>query len=301
MTRALIAAIETGGSKILCRVTEAHKDPDAAGEAPPDHRFATTTPQTAMAELVGAIKAVMAPGDHLAAIGLASFGPLVVDPASPDCGLMLSTPKPHWSGFNLSKSLAERLEAPVILETDVAAAAIAEQAMGAARGLDVVAYVTVGTGIGGALVINGHSLKGALHPEIGHLPIKRREGDATPSACPFHDECAEGLTAGPALGRRLADGETLADRADIRALAADYLGQLCASLTLAWSPRCIVLGGGVLSTPGLLADVAVALTRNLGVYGAAMIAGPNYLRPPILEHSGLEGALLLARRQVSNR
>ncbi|MBP7651734.1 MAG: hypothetical protein KA744_17925, partial [Phenylobacterium sp.] len=72
MTRALIAAIETGGSKILCRVTEAHKDPDAAGEAPPDHRFATTTPQTAMAELVGAIKAVMAPGDHLAAIGLAS-------------------------------------------------------------------------------------------------------------------------------------------------------------------------------------------------------------------------------------
>lgn len=301
MTRALIAAIETGGSKILCRVTEAHKDRDAAGGALPDHRFATATPQAAMAELVGAIKAAMAPGDHLAAIGLASFGPLIVDPASPDCGLMLSTPKPHWSGFNLSKSLAERLEAPVFLETDVAAAAIAEQAMGAARGLDAVAYVTVGTGIGGALVINGRSLKGALHPEVGHLRIKRREGDATPSACPFHDDCAEGLAAGPALGRRLADGETLADRADIRALAADYLGQLCASLTLAWSPRCIVLGGGVLSTPGLRAEVAAALTRNLGVYGAAMITGPNYLRSPILEHSGLEGALLLARRRVSNR
>ncbi|MFZ3006270.1 MAG: ROK family protein [Phenylobacterium sp.] len=301
MTRVLIAAIETGGSKILCRVTEADAAGSRAGGAPPNQRFATTTPQAAMADLVGAIQGQMAPGDQLTAIGLASFGPLIVDPASPDCGLMLSTPKPHWSGFNLSKSLAERLQAPVVLETDVAAAAIAEQAMGAAQGLDAVAYVTVGTGIGGALVVEGRTLKGALHPEIGHLRIKRREGDTTPSTCPFHDDCAEGLTAGPALGRRLADGETLPARADIRALAADYLGQLCASLALAWSPRCIVLGGGVISTPGLRAEVAAALTRNLGDYGAAMIAGPNYLRPPALEHSGLEGALILARRQASTR
>lgn len=301
MTRVLIAAIETGGSKILCRVTGADDARNPADGAPPNQRFATTTPQAAMADLVGAIQGQMAPGDQLTAIGLASFGPLIVDPASPDCGLMLSTPKPHWSGFNLSKSLAERLQAPVVLETDVAAAAIAEQAMGAARGLDAVAYVTVGTGIGGGLVVEGRTLKGALHPEIGHLRIKRREGDTTPSTCPFHDDCAEGLTAGPALGRRLADGETLRDRADIRALAADYLGQLCASLALAWSPRCIVLGGGVMSTPGLLAEVALALTRNLGDYGAAIIPGPNYLRPPALEHSGLEGALILARRQTSTR
>lgn len=301
MTRALIAAIETGGSKILCRVTEVHKDRDRADGAPPTHRFATTTPQAAVADLVEAIRGEMAAGDQLIAIGLASFGPLIVDPASPDCGLMLSTPKPHWSGFNLSKSLTERLAAPVFLETDVAAAAIAEQAMGAAFGLDAVAYVTVGSGIGGALLAEGRTLKGALHPEIGHLRIKRRDGDATPSACPFHDDCAEGLTAGPALGRRLADGETLTDRPDIRALAADYLGQLCASLALAWSPRCIVLGGGVMSTPGLRAEVAAALTRNLGDYGAAMISGPDYLRPPALEHSGLEGALILARRQVSKR
>lgn len=301
MTRALIAAIETGGSKILCRVTEVHKDRDRTDGAPPNHRFATTTPQAAVADLVEAIQGEMAAGDQLIAIGLASFGPLIVDPASPDCGLMLSTPKPHWSGFNLSKSLTERLAAPVFLETDVAAAAIAEQAMGAAFGLDAVAYVTVGSGIGGALLAEGRTLKGALHPEIGHLRIKRRDGDATPSACPFHDDCAEGLAAGPALGRRLADGETLTDRADIRTLAADYLGQLCASVALAWSPRCIVLGGGVMSTPGLRAEVAAALTRSLGDYGAAMISGPDYLRPPALEHSGLEGALILAGRQVAKR
>ncbi|MFD3264559.1 ROK family protein [Phenylobacterium ferrooxidans] len=300
MTRSLIAAIETGGTKILCRVATADADRQAALDVP-THRFATTTPQQAVIDLVGAIQADLRPGDTLDAIGLASFGPLIVDPASPDRGLMLPTPKPHWSGFNLAAVLAQRLGAPVVVETDVAAAAIAEQAIGAARGLDAVAYVTVGSGIGGALCLEGRTLKGALHPEIGHLRLHRRLDDTTPSACPFHTDCAEGLTAGPALGRRLAAGETLAERPDLKALAADYLAQLCASLALAWSPRCIVLGGGVMSTPGLLDAVAAALKTAMGEYGAPMIAGPGYLRTPALEHSGLEGALLMARRQASSR
>lgn len=300
MTRPLIAAIETGGTKILCRVATADADRQAALDVP-THRFATTTPQQAVIDLVGAIQADLRPGDTLAAIGLASFGPLIVDPASPDRGLMLPTPKPHWSGFNLAAALAQRLGAPVVVETDVAAAAIAEQAIGAARGLDAVAYVTVGSGIGGALCLEGRTLKGALHPEIGHLRLHRRLDDTTPSACPFHTDCAEGLTAGPALGRRLAAGETLAERPDLKALAADYLAQLCASLALAWSPRCIVLGGGVMSTPGLVDAVAAALKTAMGDYGAPMSAGPDYLRTPALDHSGLEGALLVARRQASSR
>ena len=300
MTRPLIAAIETGGTKILCRVATAGADAQAALDVP-THRFATTTPQQAVIDLVGAIQGDLRPGDTLAAIGLASFGPLIVDPASPDRGLMLPTPKPHWSGFNLAAALTQRLGAPVVMETDVAAAAIAEQAVGAARGLDAVAYVTVGSGIGGALCVEGRTLKGALHPEIGHLRLHRRLDDTTPSACPFHTDCAEGLTAGPALGRRLAAGETLAERPDLKALAADYLAQLCASLALAWSPRCIVLGGGVMSTPGLLGAVAAALKTAMGEYGAPMTAGPDYLRTPALDHSGLEGALLVARRQASSR
>ncbi|HQT55410.1 MAG TPA: ROK family protein, partial [Phenylobacterium sp.] len=108
MTRPLIAAIETGGTKILCRVATADADRQAALDVP-THRFATTTPQQAVIDLVGAIQADLRPGDTLAAIGLASFGPLIVDPASPDRGLMLPTPKPHWSGFNLAAALAQRL------------------------------------------------------------------------------------------------------------------------------------------------------------------------------------------------
>ena len=300
MARPLIAAIETGGSKILCRVAALDAGRHSAF-AVRTHRFATTTPQQAVIDLVGAIAGDLKPGDTLAAIGLASFGPLVVDPASLDLGLMLPTPKPQWSGFNLAVALAQALGAPVVVETDVAAAAIAEQAIGAAQGLDPVAYVTVGSGIGGGLCVEGRSLKGALHPEIGHLRLHRRPGDTAPSACPFHADCAEGLTAGPALALRLAAGQPLTERPDLRALAADYLSQLCASLVLAWSPRCIVLGGGVMSTPGLLGAVAAALKTAMGEYGAPMTAGPDYLRTPALDHSGLEGALLVARRQASSR
>nr|QQZ51029.1 ROK family protein [Phenylobacterium glaciei] len=135
-----------------------------------------------------------------------------------------------------------------MLETDVSAAALAEQAAGAGAGLDTVAYVTVGTGIGGGLAIDGRPLKGALHPEVGHLRVHRHPGDTTPCVCPFHDDCAEGMAAGPAIAARLAPGEILQGRPEVQAMVADYLGQLCASLVLAWSPRCIVMGGGLLTT-----------------------------------------------------
>lgn len=298
MTRALIAAIETGGAKILCRVALADDGREPADQAP-THRFATTTPQAAVADLVGAIRGALAPGDTLAAVGLASFGPLVIDPASPNCGLMLPTAKPHWAGFNLRQALAAALDAPVVLETDVSAAAMAEQARGAAVGLDTVAYVTVGTGIGGGLAIDGHPMRGALHPEVGHLRVHRHAGDETPCVCPFHDDCAEGMAAGPAIAARLAPGEILGDRPEVQAMVADYLGQLCASLVLAWSPHCIVMGGGLLATPGLLDQVGVELRRRLGLYVGQVAAPDDYLRPPAFADSGLEGAMILARREAA--
>ena len=298
MTRALIAAIETGGTKILCRVAQADDGRQVTVEVPPS-RFATTTPQQAVADLVGAIRGAMGPGDTLAAVGLASFGPLIVDPASPDYGLMLPTAKPHWAGFNLRAALAEQLAAPVVLETDVSAAALAEQAHGAGIGLDTVAYVTVGTGIGGGLTIDGRPLKGALHPEVGHLRVHRHPGDTTACVCPFHDDCAEGMAAGPAIAARLASGEILQDRPEVQAMVADYLGQLCASLVLAWSPRCIVMGGGLLITPGLLGEVGVELRRRLGAYVGQVAEPADYLRPPAFTDSGLEGAMILARRGLA--
>lgn len=285
----VFVGVETGGTKILCRVVSGD------GKVLADVRFATGEPEAAVAELLRTVRSVTPDGARIAGIGLASFGPVVVDPTAADYGAMLATTKPGWSGFNLGRRLSEALDAPAVIDTDVNVAAVAEQAIGAGRGVHTVAYVTVGTGIGGGLAIGGRTLKGGLHPEIGHFRVRRAENDPTPSRCGFHPDCAEGLAAGPALGDRL-NGRRLEDAAEVRALAADYLGQLCATLLLAWSPQRIVLGGGVMGTVGLISEIEARMRLELNGYGASVVAGEGgYLVPAELENAGLEGALIMAR------
>jgi fructokinase len=285
----LYVGIEFGGSKILCRVIE------DSGRVVTDRRFVTSTPTKAIDDVCGCIKRGIAHGSQIAGIGVASFGPIVVDPSSPDYGQLLATPKPGWSGFDIRSALLERLGAPIAIDTDVNAAALAEQTQGAGQGLRCVAYVTVGTGIGGGLATEGVLLKGALHPEIGHIRLRRRPGDHHLSSCPFHDDCAEGLAAGPAIGRRIGPLRTLAEVPDIFALIAEYLGELAAILVLAWSPQRMIVGGGVMRTAGLLDKVGDAMRASLGTYGAAIATTPGYIVAAQLPDSGLEGALIMAR------
>lgn len=284
----VIIGIETGGTKILCRIVSAD------GAVLADTRFPTGDPEATVAEL--SQMAMAGTGKvEVRGIGLASFGPVVVDPTAGNYGAMLATTKPGWSGFNLGGRLSKVLDAPVAIDTDVNVAALAEQAIGAGRGLHTVAYVTVGTGIGGGLAIDGRTLKGGLHPEIGHFRVRRAEGDLTPSLCGFHPDCAEGLAAGPALGERL-NGRRLEEAPEVRAMAADYLGQLCATLLLSWSPQRIVLGGGVMGVAGLIPEVEARMRLELNGYGADVVAGEGgYLVAAELENAGLEGALIMAR------
>ncbi len=287
MTRAYVA-VETGGTKILCRVAD-----DTATLA--ERQWPTTTSGAAAEAIAGLVASTLRPSVRIAGVGLAAFGPLIVDPSSAQCGLMLETTKPGWSGSNLRADLATRLSAPVAVDTDVNAAALAEQRIGAGRDVASLAYLTVGTGVGGGLATGGRTLRGALHPEVGHIRLVRARGDTASSSCPFHDDCAEGLAAGPAIARRLA-GRTLADLPEVRVLIATYLAQLIAVLVLAWSPHRITLGGGVMNSPGLIAAIAVALRRDLGHYGAGTAAAaPGFLIPASFAHAGLEGALLMAK------
>lgn len=286
-------AIETGGTKIVCRVI------DEAGLTLGEFIVPTGQPLTAMAALEQGVRDILDDGQAVCGVGVASFGPVDLDPASDTYGFILETPKPGWSGFDLVGDLSRRFQAPVAIDTDVNAAALAEQQVRreqdgiAARSL---AYVTVGTGIGAGLAMQGQTLSGALHPEVGHITLRRAAGDHQPSSCPFHPDCAEGLAAGPALGARLA-GRAMAQAPEVADLMADYLGQVCATLVLVWSPHRIVLGGGVMKTPGLLTRIADQMRIHLAGYGAARVAmGEDYLALPRLEHSGLEGAALLARR-----
>jgi fructokinase len=290
MAKGLIAGIETGGTKILARICAAE-----GGETIAERRWETGSADQAAADL-GDFLSDLPDGSRLLAVGLAAFGPLVVDPDSPDWGRSLATPKPGWEGANLRAALQDRLGVPVAADTDVNAAAIAEQKLGAGGGLPSIAYVTVGTGIGAGLAVCGQSLKGALHPEAGHLQLVRRPGDQAPSTCPFHANCAEGLAAGPAVHRRLGEGRDLADDRATMDLVADYLGQLAAALVLAWSPHRIVWGGGVITGAPLLPLIQDKLRKTLGSYGVGdAVERPDFCVPAALENAGLEGALLMAQ------
>ncbi|MDV3258551.1 MAG: ROK family protein [Sphingomonas sp.] len=290
MSRRLIAGIETGGTKILARVCD-RDNGDCLGE----RRWPTRSAGEAANDIGDFLSSVAGEG-RLAAIGLAAFGPLIVDPASKRCGEMLATPKPGWAGSNLRLALQSRFQVPVLVETDVGAAAIAEQAIGAGRQLASIAYVTVGTGIGAGLAINGSSLKGALHPEAGHMRLCRLPGDDVPSVCPFHSDCAEGLVSGPAVQRRIGEGKNLADDPAAQDLVATYLGQLATLLVLAWSPHRIVWGGGVMTGAPLIAPLASRLREMLGGYGVGpAVDEPEFCVAAQLEDAGLEGAIIIAR------
>lgn len=299
----MYAGIETGGTKILARVVAED------GAVLADARFPTTTPAAALADLQRFLSSAVAPGARLAGMGIAGFGPLRLDPGRADYGELVRTPKPGWSGFNLRAALAERFGVPVSIDTDVNAAALAEQRTGAARGLERVAYVTVGTGIGAGLALAGTTLAAPAHPEMGHVALQRDPADASPSTCPYHPQCAEGLAAGPSIARRLQALTTqsgsgprdLATAPAVRTLIARYLGQLAATLVMAWAPQRIVWGGGVMGTPGLVAEVQAALVESLGGYGTLDVAAPGYCVGAALQHAGLEGALLMARDTAGTR
>lgn len=232
----------------------------------------------------------------LAAVGVGAFGPIVIDPHATGYGCLLETNKPGWSGFDLVTALRSSCGVPVTLATDVAAAGVGEARLGALRGLDLGLYLTVGTGIGGAILCGGRPLPALLHPEMGHVALQRRTGDDARSVCRFHENCAEGLVAGPAVIARF--GKPLSEfheaSAEI-ALVADYLGQLCANLVLTMSPQRIVIGGGVGAAPGLLVATHSALVSHLGSYGVNHVHGEDFLCAPVLgQNAGIIGALCSA-------
>jgi len=291
----LVGGIEAGGTKFVC----------AVGAGPDDVRAEVRVPTTTPAETLGRVvaffagQAAVAP---LAALGIASFGPIDLDPRSPTFGFVTTTPKAGWRGVDLAGPFRRALGVPVAVDTDVNAAALAEQRWGAGRGLATLVYVTVGTGIGGGVVVDGRPLHGLVHPEIGHVRVPHdRTRDPFSGVCPAHGDCWEGLAAAPALAARWGRApESLPDDHPAWALQAHYLALGLANLVLTLSPERLVLGGGVMARAPLYPLVRAGISALLAGYLAspALNAGlGRYLVPPALgERAGVLGALLLAQR-----
>jgi fructokinase len=259
----LLGGIELGGTKCVCLV----------GTGPDDVRAEVTLPTTedaaaTLGRLETELRRAAAAHGPISALGIASFGPLDLVPGSPSYGSITSTPKPGWARARLVSRFAPIFDVPVGFDTDVNGAALAEGRWGAARGLSDFAYITVGTGIGVGLMVNGCVVHGLRHPELGHARIPRLPGDDWPGNCRFHGDCVEGLASGPAIAARagMSADRVPADspiwRGVIHALA-----RLLHNLVLATAPRRILMGGGVLQTrPELLAQVRLELRESLGGY-----------------------------------
>ena len=291
----LVAGVELGGTKCVCLL--------AGG--PDDIRDEIRLPTRGPDETLGAIDVVLArwQAEHgFNALGLASFGPLDLDPRSAAFGSIVGTPKRAWERVALLPR-ARAFGVPVGVDTDVNGAALAEGLWGGARGLDSWCYVTVGTGIGVGSIIGGAPVRGLGHSEAGHLRVPRLAGERWAGSCPFHGDCAEGLASGPAIQSRagLPFTELRADH-PVWNEVVHALAGLFHNLILTVVPERILVGGGVvLGQPSLLPRIRRALQTSLGDYGHVARGAPieQYLCTPALgERAGPLGAIALAHRAL---
>jgi fructokinase len=285
MSAQLYGLIEAGGTKFVLGV--------ASGKD--DIRATTRIPTTTPAETLGAVCDWFRGQAPLTAIGVASFGPLDLDPASPSWGHITATTKPHWSNSDIAGPLKAACDCPVAIDTDVNGAALAEYRWGAGQGQKAMLYFTVGTGIGGGAIVGGHILRGLSHPEMGHIRLPRHPDDlGFTGVCSFHGDCLEGLASGPAIIARW--GASLSDLpADHpgHEIIAWYLAQTVVTVQAIFEPGRIVFGGGVMATPGLITRVVMH----------AEALGSDYFKgkprdiiclPGLGNKAGLLGALALA-------
>lgn len=281
-------SIEAGGTKFVCAIGNENFDVIKRVS------FPTTTPEETLAQVFDFFDQF-----EILAIGLGSFGPIDVNVNSKTYGYVTTTPKPHWSGFDFLGAVKNRYPIPVGFTTDVNAAALGEQTAGAALGSQSCLYLTVGTGVGGGAIINGELLSGFSHPEMGHLILRMHPEDTFAGNCPYHQNCLEGLAAGPAIEKRF---NTKAEHLEQTHIAwefqAHYLAQALMSYVLTLSPEKIILGGGVMGQAHLFPMIRTELKNLMNGY-ASMPDVEDLIVPPALgNNSATIGCFILAKQTL---
>lgn len=286
------AAIEAGGTKFNVGIGTAD------GKLISQSQFATRSPEETMSEVTTWLDHELAKVGSIAAIGLATFGPVNTDPRSPSWGRLGPTPKLSWQGADLVSALRS-YDVPVALDTDVNGAALAEWRWGAGRGCSRICYITVGTGIGGGAVIEGQMLSGRSHPEMGHMFIHRHADDDFKGACPSHRDCLEGLASGNAISARWGNSlSKLGVQHPGHQMIAYYLAQACTNIVAVLAPEKIILGGGVVGTPGLVDEVQREFQLLSNDYFTGF-TGADIVRAQLYPISGLIGGLAMAEMASS--
>jgi fructokinase len=293
----VFGGIEAGGTKFICGIGTGPEDLETT-------RIPTTSPHATIEAAVAFLRERA--GGDLHAVGIASFGPVDLDPASATYGHITSTPKPGWQYSDLAGAVSKALNVPVGFDTDVNGAALGEARWGAAQGLADFMYLTVGTGIGGGALVHGRILHGLMHPEMGHIRVPHdAAADPYPGCCPYHGDCLEGLASGTAIEARWRKpAHELPPDHPAWTLEAHYLALALAAWVCTLSPRRIVLGGGVMQQPQLFPLIREELARLLSGYirKSELAEGlDRYVAPPQLgARAGVLGALVLAEQAASD-
>jgi fructokinase len=294
----LIGGIEAGGTKFVCAVGTGPDDIRA------ETRFPTTMPEETIGRAIAFFRECREQVDPLAAVGIAAFGPLDPNPASPTYGYITSTPKPGWVNTDFVGALRAALDVPVGFDTDVNGAVLGEWCWGAGQGLNNILYLTVGTGVGGGALVNGRPLHGLLHPEMGHIAIPHDFAvDPFPGYCPYHGDCLEGLASGAAMNARWKQrAETLPSEHPAWELEAHYLALALQTFICTLSPERIILGGGVMQQPQLLAAVRRKVLDNLNGYvqSPAILSDIDHyiVAPGLGVLAGVLGAFVIGRMRI---
>jgi glucokinase len=255
-----IAAVDIGGTKIAVGAIDSQGWVLSKLECPThaDQGYAQ-----ALERIVNMIRLL---GTSIEGIGIGCTGP--VYPLTGEIGNVNFLP--GWLGENPVRDLEQAFRVTVAMENDADAAALAEAGWGAGKSRQRLVYVTVGTGIGGGIILDGHVYRGVdhAHPEIGHHLI---DPSGPPCLCGFHG-CWESLAAGPAMvqwaeanmssdyphrthltAKRLCDLARGGDDLALRAVQREtrYLGLGFANVVTMFAPDAIVLSGSVMKSSGL--------------------------------------------------
>lgn len=293
MGKELYAGIEGGGTKFVCIIT------NEAGKIIDEHRFATTTPEETIQKSIHFLSAY---SERLRAVGIASFGPVDLHPDSSTYGFITETPKNGWSNTNILKPFQNAFDVPISFDLDVNAAALGEYSHSPeTHRHDPFVYFTIGTGIGAGVIVNGKIIHGLVHPEMGHIRIPHnRKTDPFDGICPFHGDCFEGLASGPAIKARWGIcAKEFDDSHEGWNLEAEYIAFAVTNAICSYSPKKIILGGGVMEHNGLIQKIQNKVQELLHGYIKSeriLHSIDQYITLPTLgNRSGVIGAIELAR------
>ncbi|EGP4849405.1 MULTISPECIES: ROK family protein [Enterococcus] len=288
----LYGAIEAGGTKFVCAV--GNEKLDIIEKV----NFTTLSPKETMPQVISFFKKYET---QLSSIAIGSFGPIDICPDSKTYGYITSTPKISWQNFDFIGYLKTKLkEMPLYWTTDVNAAAYGEYIDGHGQGYSSVVYYTVGTGIGGGALQNGKFIEGFSHPEMGHMIVRNHPNDYFKGNCPYHQNCLEGMAAGPAIEKRIGiKGQDLPEDHPFWEIEAFYVAQCIYNTTMMFSPDIIILGGGVMKQVHLQTKIHHEFKKIMNNYVDLPTLEKYIVFPKLGDQAGIIGCLGLAKKIAS--